>query len=133
MRVAALQDWPVLLKQKAAPIRTALSTSQSSKTRFGDLPPSSSETVFTVSAAALLIKIPARVEPVNDTTSISGCDDKIVPTPAPSPLTMLNTPAGKPASSIISAKRMLDIGAISDGFSTIVQPAANAAPTFRTT
>ena len=88
----------MLLKQNAAPDRTAFSKSQSSKTRFGDLPPSSSETVFTVSAAALLIRMPARVDPVNDTTSMPGCDDKIEPTPTPSPLTMLKTPGGKPAS-----------------------------------
>ena len=30
--------------------------------------------------------MPARVDPVNDTTSIPGCDDKIEPTPTPSPL-----------------------------------------------
>ena len=89
---------------------------------IGDLPPSSSDTVLTVSAAALLIRIPARVEPVKDTTSISGCEDRIVPTPGPSPLTMLNTPAGTPASCMISANRMLDIGAISEGFSTMVHP-----------
>ena len=133
MRVAALQDWPVFAKQKLAPRATAASTSVSLNTRFGDLPPSSSDTVLTVSAAALLIRMPARVEPVNDTTSISGCEDRIVPTPGPSPLTMLKTPAGTPASCMISAKRMLDIGAISDGFSTIVHPAASAAPTFSTT
>jgi len=46
---------------------------------------------------------------------------------------ILNTPAGKPAASTHSANRILDIGAISDGFSTIVHPAANAAPTFSTT
>ncbi len=34
---------------------------------------------------------------------------------------------------MISLNRMLDIGATSDGFSTIVQPAASAAPTFSTT
>src|SRR6056300_1196330 len=133
MRDAALHDCPVLLKQKAAPRATAAVTSQSSNTRFGDLPPSSSDTVLTVSAAALLINTPARVDPVNDTTSISGCADNKLPTPAPSPFTILKTPAGNPAASIHSANRMLDIGAISDGFNTIVHPAANAAPTFSTT
>ena len=77
--------------------------------------------------------MPARVDPVNDTTSMPGCDDKIEPTPTPSPLTMLKTPGGKPASCTISANTTLDSGAISDGFKTMVQPAAKAAPTFRTT
>ena len=84
-------------------------------------------------AAALLISTPARVEPVNDTTSILGWADNKLPTPAPSPFNILKTPAGKSAASTHSANSMLDIGAISDGFSTIVHPAANAAPTFSTT
>jgi len=51
----------------------------------------------------------------------------------PSPCTMLNTPAGKPASCIISAKSAEESGATSDGLSTIVQPAPTAGPTFRVT
>ena len=49
----------------------------------------------------------------------------------PSPLTRLNTPAGTPASSRISANRIAFNGATSDGFSTIVQPAANAGATLQ--
>ena len=52
-----------------------------------------------------------------------------VPTPAPSPLTKLKTPFGKPTSSIISANNIPDIGAISDGFKIIVHPVANAGTT----
>ena len=54
-----------------------------------------------------------------------------VPTPAPSPLTKLNTPDGNPASSIISANNIPEIGAISDGLSTIVHPEAKAGTTFK--
>ena len=54
-----------------------------------------------------------------------------VPTPAPSPFTKLNTPFGKPASSIISANSIPEIGAISDGFKIIVHPVANAGTTFK--
>ena len=54
-----------------------------------------------------------------------------VPTPSPSPLTKLNTPGGKPASSIISANNIPEIGAISDGLSTIVHPVAKAGTTFK--
>ncbi len=50
---------------------------------------------------------------------------------APSPLTKLNTPFGNLISSIISAKIIDDKGAISDGFNTIVQPAAIAGITFK--
>ena len=42
------------------------------------------------------------------------------------PFTKLNTPAGKPASCIISAKSIPDNGAISEGFKIIVQPVAKA-------
>ena len=100
---------------------------------LGDLPPSSSVTRLTVSDAALVTATPARVEPVNDIMSMPGWRDIASPTLGPSPLTILNTPAGKPASSIISAKTMDDIGAISDGFSTTVQPAASAGTTFSVT
>ena len=49
---------------------------------------------------------------------------------SPSPLTKLKTPEGKPASSIISANSIAEIGAISDGLSIIVHPVANAGITF---
>jgi hypothetical protein len=45
---------------------------------------------------------------------------------------MLNTPGGRPASSTISAKISPESGAISEGFSTIVQPARIAGMTFST-
>lgn len=100
---------------------------------LGDLPPSSSATRLTVSAEALVTATPARVEPVKDIMSMPGWRDIASPTVGPSPLTMLKTPAGKPASSIISANTIDDIGAISDGFSTTVQPAASAGTTFNAT
>ena len=54
------------------------------------------------------------------------------PTVGPSPLTRLNTPFGTPASCSASANRMALSGAISLGFSTIVQPAASAGATLQT-
>ena len=102
------------------------SKSASSRMMLADLPPSSCATRFTVGAAARATSMPARVEPVNDTMSMSGCADSGAPTLTPSPLTRLNTPAGTPAASMISAKRIALSGATSDGLSTIVQPAASA-------
>ena len=78
-----------------------------------------------------MINFPALVEPVKETISISGCFDKSVPTPDPSPFTKLKTPGGKPASCIISANNIPERGAISDGFKTIVQPVARAGITFK--
>ncbi|MCY1459146.1 hypothetical protein D9M71_765930 [compost metagenome] len=77
--------------------------------------------------------MPARVEPVKLIMSISGWDDRRAPTPVPSPFTRLNTPFGKPASSMNSAKSIAESGAISDGFNTTVHPASNAGTTFSVT
>ena len=94
------------------------------------MPPNSKQTLLIVSAAFLVINFPALVEPVKETISTSGCPDKSVPTPGPSPLTKLKTPAGKPASCIISANNIPESGAISEGFNIIVHPVANAGITF---
>ena len=99
---------------------------------FAPFPPSSRLTRLRLSAAALEIKMPAREEPVKLTMSTSGCTESCEPTPTPSPLSMLNTPLGKPASSMNSANSTPDSGAISDGFRTTVQPVAMAGIAFRT-
>ena len=44
---------------------------------------------------------------------------------------MLNTPGGKPASSMNSANSWAESGAISLGFRTMVQPATSAGPTLQ--
>ena len=79
-----------------------------------------------------MISFPALVDPVKEIISISGWPDICVPTPAPSPLTKLKTPFGKPASSIISANNIGEIGAISGGLRIIVHPVAKAGITFNT-
>src|SRR5262245_176860 len=98
---------------------------------LADLPPSSWATRLTVGAAERATSMPARVDPVNDTMSTSGCDDRAVPTPAPSPFTRLKTPAGTPAASRISVKITALRGATSEGLRTIVQPAASAGATLQ--
>lgn len=133
MRVGALQDWPVLLKQCCVPRFTAFGTSESAKTMLAPLPPSSRATRLTVSAEALVTAIPARVEPVKLIMSMSGWWLIASPTVGPSPLTRLKTPFGKPTSCIISANSNEDIGAISEGFSTTVQPTPTAGTTLSLT
>src|SRR5882757_6250393 len=96
---------------------------------LGLLPPSSCATRFTVLAALRATSIPARVEPVNETMSTSGCALIAAPTVGPSPLMRLNTPAGTPAACITSAQITAENGAISDGFNTTVQPVASAGQT----
>ena len=105
MRDGALQDCPVLLYMCNTPRVTAASRSASSSTILGDLPPSSWVTRLTVGAAFWATRVPARVEPVKDIISTSGCLDSAVPTTGPSPLTILNTPAGTPASCMTWAYR----------------------------
>ena len=131
MRVGALHDWPELVHMPAMSREMAASRSASSRMMLADLPPSSWATRLTVGAAARATSMPARVDPVNDIMSMSGWADSTAPTLIPSPLTRLNTPAGTPASSMISAKRMALSGATSDGLSTIVQPAASAGATLQ--
>ena len=48
-----------------------------------------------------------------------------------SPLTTLNTPAGKPAASASAARASAVSGVASAGFTTTVQPAASAGATLR--
>ena len=99
----------------------------------GDLPPSSSATFFTIWAASSMMRLPARVEPVNDTMSTSGLVTSASPTTGPRPVTRLKTPFGRSISSKISASMNAVSGATSLGFRTTVQPATSAGATFATT
>ena len=103
-----------------------LFSSKSSRITLADLPPNSSAIFFTVSAPTCETRLPARVEPVNETMSTSGCAAIASPTTGPRPETKLNTPAGSPTSLMMSAKINASTGAISLGFSTIVQPSTIA-------
>ena len=104
---------------------TALSSASANK-RFAPLPPNSSATRFNVSAAAFEMALPARVDPVKEIISTSGCTESWLPTPGPSPFTRLNTPGGIPASWQNSAKSIAFSGLSSDGFKTQVHPASMA-------
>jgi len=75
--------------------------------------------------------MPARVEPVNEIMSMSGCSLMAAPTSGPRPLIRLNTPFGTPASWRISAKISAEVGVNSEGFRIMVQPAASAGATLQ--
>ena len=85
MRDGALQVWPELPIIVTTPDETLSAKAESSSTMFGLLPPSSCATRLTVGAALRATSMPARVEPVNDTMSMSGWLASATPTPAPSP------------------------------------------------
>ena len=113
----------------ATPSTTACSRSASSRITFGDLPPSSRDTGLTDCAASSDTRLPARVEPVKLTMSVSGCETSASPTTVPGPVTRLNTPAGRPTASQISASTKALSGTTSLGLSATVHPAASAGAT----
>ena len=77
------------------------------------------------------MSFPTSVEPVKATLSTSGCAASAAPAVSPNPGTTLTTPSGNPASQINSPSRKADSGVCSAGFRTMVQPAANAGPSFQ--
>src|SRR5262249_1934974 len=66
----------------------------------------------------------------NDSLSTIGWLISASPVGSPGPVTMLSTPGGSPASSISAARRSTANVAYSEGFATIVQPAARAGAAF---
>lgn len=79
------------------------------------------------------MRLPVGVEPVNEILSTSGCAIRASPVGSPGPWTMLTTPGGRPGRS--SSRRnsaSVDAGVSSEVLTTIVQPAAIAAPILRT-
>ena len=123
-RLGAWQDCPLLENPRWMLKRAAFSRSPSVSTMFADLPPSSRHTRLTVLAAASPTRTPASVEPVKETKSTSGWLDMASPTTLPRPMIRLKTPAGVPASSMISARATPEAGEASEGLRTIVHPAA---------
>src|SRR3982751_501885 len=74
---------------------------------------------------------PTWVEPVNDTTRTSSCVVNGVPTSSPSPVTMLTTPFGIPASSRTLTKFSADNGVCDAGLKTTVLPQTSAGMIFQ--
>ena len=83
IRVCAEQVWPEFSMQALIVPLTAAATSASSRITEADLPPSSSATRLTVCAASSATRLPARVEPVNETMSTSGSEASTSPTTGP--------------------------------------------------
>ena len=94
----------------------------------GDLPPSSSDSRFTLPAEAATIRRAVSTEPVKARRSTPGCSASACPASAPNPVTTLMTPSGTPASCSSSATRSALSEASSAGFRTAVEPVASVGP-----
>src|SRR3979490_3396727 len=130
MRVPAMQDCPLLRNPAFSAMGRAWFKSASSRMMVGDLPPSSRVTRLSVPAASRRMVLPTTVEPVNDIFMISGWRLSSVPTTSPRPVTILNTPLGRPASCNASVSTCICVALISLGLRTAVHPAARAAASF---
>src|SRR5208282_4634478 len=126
MRLAQTQVWPMLRNFETIAPSTAASTSASSNTMNGALPPSSSPTFFTVPAAWRMRSLPTSVEPVKPTKRTAGCSHIALPIAGASPVSMLRTPGGKPARRASSASASAVSGVSGAGLTTAVQPTASA-------
>src|SRR6185312_13699110 len=132
MRFAQTQVWPMLRNLESIAPSAAASRSASSNTMKGALPPSSSETFFTVEAHCFISSFPISVDPVKENLATLGLcvssrptsDDLLV-------VTTLNTPLGIPARCASSASASAESGVSPAGLITKVQPAASAGAHFR--
>ena len=97
----------------------------------GALPPSSSDSFFTVVAHCAISSLPISVEPVNDSLRTIGLLVSSPPISDADPVMTLNTPFGTPARSASSASASAENGVCDAGLSTTVQPAAIAGPALR--
>src|SRR3954463_14070288 len=97
----------------------------------GALPPSSSESFFTVSAHCFISRLPVDVEPVNDSLRTIGLAHNSPPMAFELPVITLSTPLGIPARSPSSAPARAEKGVWLAGLITTVQPAASAGPALR--
>jgi hypothetical protein len=132
IREPATQTCPELRKTLLAMAGMALSRSASPNRIWGDFPPSSRVVCFTFSAAARAISLPVAVDPVKVILSTPRWDARAAPVVVPRPVMTFTTPAGNPASATSRARCSTEQLASSEGFSTMVHPAASAGASFQT-
>ena len=118
----AVQRWPVEKKAPLTAQSTAVFMSASSSTISGFLPPISSWNLRIREAQAAATLRPVSTEPVKVTASTLGWSSSAWPTVDPRPMTRLKTPAGRPASAMISASACAEAVARSAGLNTTVLP-----------
>src|SRR6185437_8167781 len=105
----------------------AASTSPSSSTTSGPLPPISIS--VDLPAAAADTSRPVAVDPMKATPSTPGCRAISSPTTGPGPVTRLNTPGGRSASAMQRASSTAHTEVEGAGVHTTVLPQASAGAT----
>ena len=130
-RLVAVHFWPVDSMAPAIVSSTALSTSASSRTTTGFLPPISSWNFAPRCAACTASRVPTSFEPVKLMALIRSSASRAGPTFDPRPTTRFKTPGGSPAFSSTSARCQAVTGVSSAGFSTTVLPKARHGATFQ--
>ena len=126
-----LHNCPALRNDRLTPSATALSRGASPLTIIGEWPPSSSVTRLTSLAAISRIRFPVAVPPVKLILATFGWLASRPPTAAPSPLTELSTPGGRPEAFAPATRSSAARGVSSAGLATTVQPAARAGAIFQ--
>ena len=121
MRLLELQAWPMLYMRVAHAVRAASAGSSASSTMYGSDPPSSRTAFLRCWPASAPITEPARSEPVRETPATRGSamNSAIWSCVAK---TLVYTPAGTPASSMICCTARAERGQISACLSTIALP-----------
>ena len=97
---------------------------------MGSLPPNSRETFFRFLEARFAIRFPVSMDPVKVMTGTSGFLTSGSPADLPYPVITFITPGGR-SEPHNSTQCKIDNGVISDGFITIVFPAASAGDSFQ--
>ena len=118
-----MQVWPEFWNAPQTAPRAARSRSASAQTIIGSLPPSSSTTGVSVSAAAAMTRLPVRTEPVNTilSTPLRTSASPVAPPPV---TTWTMSPHWSCSNSSPMARPT--VGVTSDGFSTTGLPASSA-------
>ena len=129
-REPAEQISPWFQKMPLAEPSNAASRSASANTMFGDLPPSSSMTRFSVSAPLRMMILPTSRLPVKQILSTPGWATSGAPAVSPNPVSTWSTPVGRPASSRIFGSSRQVSGVCSGGLRMNVHPAARPAASF---
>src|SRR5882757_1010314 len=131
MRLAAMQDCPLLRNLARSTPATATDRSVSSNTIVGACPPSSSDNRVTLAADNAIRCWPTSVEPVNDTLRTRRSANRVFATVDPGPVMTLRTPGGTPASTARRPNSIAVSGVWDAGLTTCVHPDASAGPTLR--